>query len=96
MRDDLARSLCRRVLEHGTLAGDAECLAALCMELLNERDQRNAATGTEKNLRRQRQARPVQDHHQRGEVAWDQPLRLSAAGRDALRRALAAEEGGAS
>lgn len=32
-----ARSLCRRVLDHGTLTGDAQCLAVIVLELLDER-----------------------------------------------------------
>ena len=37
MHERQARSLCRRVLDHGTLTGDAECLAVIVLELLDER-----------------------------------------------------------
>jgi hypothetical protein len=93
MNRHLVHSLCRRVLDHGTMSGDAECLAAICLELLNERTERNTEESRSQGTRDRVSSRSVRDHHRGGEVAWDFPLTLSAAGRRALAEAVKASKG---
>ena len=83
------------------LADDLQQALADIEETENERDALRRELREElqlrstEGLRRGGEARSAPHHHQRGEVTRDFPLRLSAAGRDALRRAIEAEKGDA-